>query len=329
MKVAKIEDHLSDKELNELLKENKDSYNIYRRILLIKMVKNGDTIKKSSEIIGVSRKTGERWVKAYNEKGVDGLMPDYSNCGLESKLDDKKLNVLYDIIVNSEKGFTIKDVQYLIRDLFHINFSYSNVWFITRKKLGLNYGKPFIQYEGRTEEDFNRFKKKLKIVDTNRRMLAFMDETACQSVTNVRRILYPPKTKNIHVHCGEYFKINVFGFMGVNCNSYMETNKYGNSISFVTALCHFRMENMINAEAKKLIEEAITNSNLNSENIKKILDENSLKGMDLINKINDELYNEKTTDQDSIKKIKRILNKQDVNNYYKIKKKKKEYYYQI
>ena len=27
------------------------------------------------------------------------------------------------------------------------------------KKLGLNYGKPFIQYEGRTEEDFNRFKK--------------------------------------------------------------------------------------------------------------------------------------------------------------------------
>ena len=125
-------------------------------------------------------------------------------------------------------------------------------------------------------------------------MLAFMDETACQSVTNVRRILYPPKTKNIQVHCGEYFKINVFGFMGVNCNSYMETNKYGNSISFVTALCHFRMENMINAEAKKLIEEAITNSNLNSENIKKILDENSLKGMDLINKINDELYNEKT-----------------------------------
>ena len=82
------------------------------------------------------------------------------------------------------------------------------------------------------------------------------------------------------------------------------------------------MENMINAEAKKLIEEAITNSNLNSENIKNILDENSLKGMDLINKINDELYNEKTTDQDSIKKIKRILNKQDVNNYYKIKKEK-------
>ena len=40
-------------------------------------------------------------------------------------------------------------------------------------------------------------------------MLAFMDETACQSVTNVRRVLYPPNSKNIQVHCGEKFKINV------------------------------------------------------------------------------------------------------------------------
>ena len=56
MKVAKIEDHLSDKEMNDILKEHKDCYNIYRRILLIKMVKNGDTIKNASKIVAVSRK---------------------------------------------------------------------------------------------------------------------------------------------------------------------------------------------------------------------------------------------------------------------------------
>lgn len=99
-------------------------------------------------------------------------------------------------------------------------------------------------------------------------MLAFMDETACQSVTNVRRVLYAPNTKNIQVKCGERFKINVFGFMGVNCSSYMETNTRGDSINFVKALRHFRIENMLNDEAKKLIEEAITNSNLKEENIK-------------------------------------------------------------
>ena len=66
MKVAKIEDHMTDSELDDLIKEHRDSYKIYKRAYLIKMVKNGYTIKKASEIMSVSRKTGERWVKEYN-----------------------------------------------------------------------------------------------------------------------------------------------------------------------------------------------------------------------------------------------------------------------
>ena len=123
MKVAKIEEHLTDNDLNDLIKEHKDSYNIYRRAYLIKMVKNGDTIKKASEIMNVSRKTGERWVREYNEKGIDGLMPDYSNCGLESELDDEKLQILYEAITNSDKGLTIEDVREMIYTLFKIEFS--------------------------------------------------------------------------------------------------------------------------------------------------------------------------------------------------------------
>ncbi|MBR0270530.1 MAG: helix-turn-helix domain-containing protein, partial [Methanobrevibacter sp.] len=118
MKVAKIEEHLTDNDLNDLIKEHKDSYNIYRRAYLIKMVKNGDTIKKASEIMNVSRKTGERWVREYNEKGIDGLMPDYSNCGLESELDDEKLQILYEAITTSDKGLTIEDVREMIYTLF-------------------------------------------------------------------------------------------------------------------------------------------------------------------------------------------------------------------
>lgn len=159
MKVAKIEEHLTDKELNDIIKEHKDSYNIYRRAYLIKMVKKGDTIKKASKIMNVSRKTGERWVREYNEKGIDGLMPNYSNCGLESELDDEKLKILYEAITNSDKRLTIEDVREMIYTLFKIEFSYNHVWFITRKKLGLNYGKPFIKYEGRTEDDVKIFKK--------------------------------------------------------------------------------------------------------------------------------------------------------------------------
>ena len=155
-------------------------------------------------------------------------------------------------------------------------------------------------------------------------MLAFMDETACQSVPNIRRVLYAPNTKNIQIHCGERFKINVVGFMGVNCNSYMETNERGDSINFVKALCHFRMANMLNNEAKQLIEDAITNSNLEDEYIKRILAQKSLNGMDLINKVNDELYNDKHSNQESIAKIKKMLNREDSNNPYKIKKEREK-----
>ena len=40
-------------------------YNVYRCILVIHMVKNGESIAKTSKNINISRKTGERWVKEY------------------------------------------------------------------------------------------------------------------------------------------------------------------------------------------------------------------------------------------------------------------------
>ena len=74
------------------------------------------------------------------------------------------------------------------------------------------------------------------------------------------------------------------------------------------------MENILNNEAKLLIKEAITNSNLEDEYIKKILAQKSLNGIDLITKINDELYNDKHSNKESIAKIKKILNKEDSSN---------------
>ncbi|GAA5818484.1 MAG: Pseudogene of conserved hypothetical protein [Methanobrevibacter sp. CfCl-M3] len=38
--------------------------------------------------------------------------------------------------------YTIDDVRKLIKDKYGIEYSYKQVWFITIKKLGLNYGKP-------------------------------------------------------------------------------------------------------------------------------------------------------------------------------------------
>jgi hypothetical protein len=42
----KVEDHLSLKEMNDLLKKYRNSYEIYRHLLLVRMVYKGETISK-------------------------------------------------------------------------------------------------------------------------------------------------------------------------------------------------------------------------------------------------------------------------------------------
>lgn len=70
----------------------------------------------------------------------------------------------------------------------------------------------------------------------------------------------------------------------------MEVNTKNNAFHFVITLCHYRIENMTNRLGKQLIKDAINNENLSDEKIKKYLSSKSLNEMDLINKINDELF---------------------------------------
>ena len=97
----------------------------------------------------------------------------------------------------------------------------------------------------------------------------------------------------------------------------MEVNTKNNAFQFVITLCHYRIENMENTFGKQLIQEAINNENLSDEEIKKYLSSNSLNKMDLINKINNELYND-NSQQTSIEKIQKICRKEDNNNSRKI-----------
>ena len=86
----------------------------------------------------------------------------------------------------------------------------------------------------------------------------------------------------------------------------MEENTKNNAFQFVITLCHYRIENMENTLGKHLIEKAINNKNLSDEEIKIYLSSKSLNKMDLINKINNELYNN-NSQQTSIEKIQKIL----------------------
>lgn len=68
---------------------------------------------------------------------------------------------------------------------------------------------------------------------------------------------------------------------------------------------------MENIFGKQLIEEAINNENFSDEEIKKYLSSKSLNQMDLINKINNELYNS-NSQQISIEKIQKSAEKRTI-----------------
>jgi len=147
--------------------------------------------------------------------------------------------------------------------------------------------------------------------------LVFLDQTACQNVPNVRRVLYLPGENNIQVKNPVKFKITCTGFQGVNCNSYMEFHDTNNALDFVKIIANFRMINIENNDIKELINNIINNKNLSDEEIKKYLSEKNLSFHDLKNKINDSLYGD-FSKQQSIEKVEKTCKKENINNTRKI-----------
>lgn len=155
------------------------------------------------------------------------------------------------------------------------------------------------------------------MINSKTEKIAILDETKSQNVPNTSRVLYESGTKNIITKPPVKFGINVIGFQGINCQSYMEENTKNNAYTFLKTLCNFRSLNTDNNKVKQQIKEAISNPNLEIDNIQQILTKKQLSNYDLINKINNELYNENSK-QKSLERIQRICRKEDINNTRKI-----------
>ena len=127
------------KEIDKLLKEYKPYYTMYKKLLVVKNVKEGMSRGEAAEVVNVHRKTAENWVKSYNKNGLEGLEPNYSNCGLDCKLSDQQLMELKNLVLENPEKYDVKTVRKLIIKKYNIKYSYKQTWFILRRKLGLNY----------------------------------------------------------------------------------------------------------------------------------------------------------------------------------------------
>ena len=66
--------------------------------------------------------------------GIDGLKSDYSCCGGESRLTNEQLKELFEILIDPNEHYTLRDARNLIKERYGIEHTPKQVWIITRKK---------------------------------------------------------------------------------------------------------------------------------------------------------------------------------------------------
>ncbi|MDR0913027.1 MAG: helix-turn-helix domain-containing protein [Methanobrevibacter sp.] len=155
-------EELTIEDMDELIKECKFSQRLYQRLVFLKCVKQGNTITFAADLVGVTRQTGARWIKSYNENGLWGLIPKFGG-GRPSYLSDEQKAEIRSIVTQEDLNYSISDVRKLILSKYNIEYSYKQVWVIIKKQFGLNYGKPFPLYDNRPDTAKEDLKKKLAI----------------------------------------------------------------------------------------------------------------------------------------------------------------------
>jgi putative transposase len=151
-------DELSMSDIDELISDCKVSIRLYQRLIFLKFIKKGFNIREASDFVGVVRQTGARWLKGYNNNGLDGLMPKFGG-GRPSFLTDNQKDELRKIITSPDANYSIMQIRNMIHDKYDVDYTYKQVWVIVRVKFGLNYTKPFPNYDNSPETAREDLKK--------------------------------------------------------------------------------------------------------------------------------------------------------------------------
>lgn len=151
MRVAKVEEHHTLNQIDELLKMYRTDAEVYVRLLYIRGLKCGLKSKDIAEVLNKSPQICSKWLKNYNEMGLEGITSNRSKSGTKSKLNKEDLEKLRKILTQTGQYYTLEDAREIIYLLFNVKYTQKQTWVIVRKKLKLSYGKPFINYSEQPE----------------------------------------------------------------------------------------------------------------------------------------------------------------------------------
>ena len=135
-----IQKHLTRDELESRIKTLEKDTKILKRLYFVKYRYEGESVDESAQRIGVTRNEGYIWQRRWNERGYEGLIPQYAG-GRPMKLSLEEFDHLKDLL-GQKTTWTTEEVRTIIHQEFGVEYTLKQIRLIL-KKLKMAYGKPF------------------------------------------------------------------------------------------------------------------------------------------------------------------------------------------
>jgi putative transposase len=143
-------------------------------------------VAESCEITGIPVRTGYDLLKKWNEFGIEGLRHK-QGAGRPSRLSKEQFEEL-DKWMFEQEYLVTKEVYLHIKDTYGIDYSLRQVRRII-VKLGYSWISPYPIADQQAENAEEIMKEKTKIIDPEKDIYGFLDETAVQNSPNVKKII--------------------------------------------------------------------------------------------------------------------------------------------
>ena len=130
--------HLTVEDLDIIIKKLEKNIRVLKRLYFIRHLYRGMGVEDAADMVGATKKTGYDWLKAWNYKGYEGLIPNFGG-GRPPKLSKEEKEELKEMLKHG--SWTTKEIQHLIREEFSVTYS---PWQVRRilKSYEMSFAKP-------------------------------------------------------------------------------------------------------------------------------------------------------------------------------------------
>jgi putative transposase len=143
-------------ELEKRIKSIEKDVRVLKRLYFILYRYRGYSVNEATKMVGVTKMVGYYWQDAWNNKGFEGLIPNFGG-GRPSKLTESQKEDLVKLL-SKRNDWTTVEIQKLIKEKFGVDYNIKHVRKLL-KKLGMHYSKQY-QHDYRrpnnAEEDLKK-----------------------------------------------------------------------------------------------------------------------------------------------------------------------------